>query len=318
MSSHAHRHGHHHHGHDGHHRHHDHGAGDERRVFWAALLTGGFTLVEAAGGLLAGSLALLADAAHMLADAVALGLAWLAFRVARRPADLRRTYGFGRLQVLAAFANGVVLFVLAAWIMAEAAARLASPGEVLGGPMLAVAAAGLLVNLAAFAILHGGDRASLNLRGAVLHVLGDLLGSAAAIVAALVVLATGWTPVDPLLSVLVGLLVLRSAWRLVAESGHILLEGAPAGLDVGAIGPDLVAHVPGVAEVHHVHAWSLTEKRPLVTLHARMEGPPHDGGGEGRTRAAVKARLRERFGIGHATVEIERHDDADCGDGRGC
>jgi cobalt-zinc-cadmium efflux system protein len=313
MSSHAHRHDHPDHGHR-----HDHAAGaDERRVFWAAALTGGFTLVEALGGLLAGSLALLADAAHMLADAVALGLAWLAFRVARRPADLKRTYGFGRLQVLAAFANGVVLFVLAAWILAEAAGRLVAPGEVLGGPMLAVAAAGLLVNVGAFAILHGGDRESLNVRGAVLHVMGDLLGSVAAIAAALVILATGWTPVDPLLSVLVGLLILRSAWRLVAEAGHILLEGAPAGLDVGAIGPDLVANVPGVAEVHHVHAWSLTEKRPLVTLHARLGTPPHEGV-EGSARAAVKARLRERFGIGHATVEIERHDEADCADGRGC
>jgi cobalt-zinc-cadmium efflux system protein len=312
MSGHHHSHHHHHHGHD-----HGGAGGDERRVFWAAALTGGFMLVEALAGLLTGSLALLADAAHMLTDAAALALAWVAFRAARRPADLRRTYGFDRLQVLAAFANGVVLFVLAAWIMAEAVARLLSPGEVLGGPMLAVAVAGLLVNLGAFAILHGGDRESLNVRGAVLHVLGDLLGSAAAIAAALVILATGWTPVDPLLSALVGLLILRSAWRLVAEAGHILLEGAPAGLDVGEIGPDLVANVPGVAEVHHVHAWSLTERRPLVTLHARLDAPPQ-AGAEGRTRAAVKERLRERFGIGHATVEIERHDEAECAAGRHC
>jgi cobalt-zinc-cadmium efflux system protein len=301
------------HAHHGHgHGHHDHAHehhGSERRVFWAAILTAGFMLAEVAGGLLAGSLALVADAAHMLTDAVSLGLAWFAFRIARQPADWRRTYGFDRFQILAAFTNGVVLFLVAAWIVAEAVGRLVTPEPVLGGAMLAIAALGLLANAGVFAILHGGDRENLNVRGAILHVLGDMLGSVAAIVAAGIILLTGWTPADPILSVLVSLLVLRAAWRIAAEAGHILLEGAPAGLDVRTIGPDLVENVPGVADVHHVHAWSLTQKKPLVTLHARLE-EPH---GSQATLTAIKARLRERFGIGHATVEMEQDG---CADGR--
>ena len=305
-TAHAHHHGHgDHHGHDHAHEHH----GSERRVFWAALLTAGFMLAEVAGGVLAGSLALVADAAHMLTDAVSLGLAWFAFRIARQPADWRRTYGFDRFQILAAFTNGVVLFLVAAWIVAEAVGRLVTPEPVLGGAMLAIAALGLLANAAVFAILHGGDRENLNVRGAILHVLGDMLGSVAAILAAGIILLTGWTPADPILSVLVSLLVLRAAWRIAAEAGHILLEGAPAGLDVRTIGPDLVENVPGVADVHHVHAWSLTQKKPLVTLHARLE-EPH---GSQATLTAIKARLRERFGIGHATVEMEQDG---CADGR--
>src|SRR3954463_5576422 len=265
------------HAHHGHgHGHHDHAHehhGSERRVVWAAILTAGFMLAEVAGGLLAGSLALVADAAHMLTDAVSLGLAWFAFRIARQPPDWRRTYGFDRFQILAAYTNGVVLFLVAAWIVAEAVARPVTPGPVLGGAMLAIAALGLLANAAVFAILHGGDRENLNVRGAILHVLGDMLGSVGAILAAGIILLTGWTPADPILSVLVSLLVLRAAWRIVAEASHILLEGAPAGLDVRTIGPDLVENVPGVADVHHVHAWSLTQKKPLVTLHARLEEP---------------------------------------------
>jgi cobalt-zinc-cadmium efflux system protein len=301
------------HGHDHAHAHggaHDHGA-NERRVFWAALLTGGFMLAEVVGGLLAGSLALLADAAHMLTDAVALALAWLAFRIGRRPADWRRTYGFDRFQIVAAFTNGIVLFLVALWILVEAAGRLLEPAPVLGGTLLVVAVAGLIVNLAVFAILHGGDRTSLNIRGALLHVVGDLLGSVAAIVAGVVIMATGWTPIDPILSVLVGLLVLRSAWRLVAEAGHILLEGAPAGVDALEIGPDIMANVPNVSDVHHVHVWSLTERKRMVTLHARLGDPgPPDG-----TLTAIKQRLHERFGIGHATVEVEH---GPCTDQRPC
>src|SRR5947207_2201880 len=211
------------------HRHHDHAAhghaSNEQRVGWAALLTGAFMLVEAAGGVLAGSLALLADAGHMLTDAASLTLAWLAFRIARRPADWRRTYGFHRFQVLAAYSNGLALFFIAVAICYEAIHRVREPVEILAGPMLAVAVIGLLVNLAAFFVLHGAERGNLNVKGAMLHVLGDLLGSAAAIIAALVILATGWTPIDPLLSVLVAVLILRSAWVLVSASGHILLQG---------------------------------------------------------------------------------------------
>jgi cobalt-zinc-cadmium efflux system protein len=289
--------------------HHGHAPGDvhagsaasERAMGFAALLTGGFMLIEAAGGLVSGSLALLADAGHMLTDVAALALAWFALRLRRRPGSWRRTYGFDRASVLAAFVNGLALFGLAAWILWEAVQRLRDPGEVLGGVMLAVAAAGLVVNLVALRILSGGGQ-SLNERAAVLHVTGDLLGSVAAIAAAVAILATGWTPADPLLSVLVAGLILRAAWRIVAESAHILLEGVPPGLDPRAVAADLVGAVAGVTRVHHVHAWSIAEDRPMITLEAEV-APEADAEA---ARRAIKARLRERFGTDHATVEVTR------------
>jgi cobalt-zinc-cadmium efflux system protein len=171
-------------------------------------------------------LALLADAGHMLTDFASLALAWFGFRLAREPADWKRTYGFDRFSVLIAFVNGLALFVIAAWITWEAVTRLREPVPVMGGVMFAVALAGLLVNVLAFWVLQGGDTENLNIRAAALHVFGDLLGSVAAITASLVILLTGWTPIDPLLSVLVALIILRSAWRVVGESAHILLEAA--------------------------------------------------------------------------------------------
>jgi len=299
------------HSHDGH-AHHGHshdvhtpaGSDNQRRVGWAALLTGGFMLVEVVGGIISGSLALLADAGHMLTDAASLALAWLAFRISRRPADWRRTYGFHRFQVLAAYTNGLTLFFVALAIGYEAFHRLQSPTQILAGPMLAIAVVGLAVNIAAFFVLHGADRDDVNIKGAMLHVAGDLLGSAAAIAAALVILWTGWTPIDPLLSVLVALLILRSAWFLVRQSGSILLEAAPEHLDAREIRQSLMASVPGLDDVHHVHVWSLTQSRPMITLHARIaEARDSD-----RINVAVKSHLREHFRIGHATVEIEIKD----------
>lgn len=297
----AHRaHGHSHAGHTGH-------AQNERAIGWAALLTGSFLVVEVIGGLLAGSLALLADAGHMLTDAASLGLAWGAFRIARRPSDRQRTYGFHRFQVLAAFTNGLTLVFIALAIVYAAIGRLYVPVEVLGRPMLVIAAVGLAINVGSFLILHGAERANLNVRGAMLHVLGDLAGSVATIVAALVILWSGWTTIDPLLSVLVAVLIVVSAWSLLRESGHILLEGTPRGLDVRALRDDLMASVPGVEDVHHVHAWSLTEERPMVTMHVRIPDPAVSA----HVSAAVKARLAARHHIDHATVEIECEDCAD-------
>ncbi len=302
---HHHDHGHDHgHDHDGHaHGHHAHAvtAQSERKVLWAMLLTGGFMLVEVAGGLLSGSLALIADAGHMLTDFASLALAWFAFRLARRPADPKRSYGYHRFQVLAAFVNGLSLFVLSVWIAVEALGRLFDPVEVLGAEMLAVAVLGLLVNMASFWILHRGGEENLNVRGAALHVLGDLLGSVAAIAAALVILWTGWMPIDPILSILVVLLILRGAWTVTKESGHILLEGAPDGLDAARIGA-AVRTVPGVTDVHHVHAWSLTSERPMLTLHAVIDQQADDKA----TLVAIDRLLQERFGLAHATVQIER------------
>lgn len=305
------------HDHSGHdHIGHDHGPGhvhgstDKKRVLIAACLTGGFMVAEALGGILTGSLALLADAGHMLADSIALGLAWYAFHLGGRPATVRLTYGFGRVKTLVAYTNGIAIFVIALWIVYEAWGRLQAPAPVLGGPMLVVAILGLLVNIGAFFVLHGGDRESLNMRGAILHVLGDLLGSAAAIAAALVILATGWTPIDPILSVLVSLLILYTAWSLMREAAHVLLEGVPPSLDRDLIARDLEATVRGVREVHHMHVWSLDGTSNMATLHACLD----EGVDAHQAVSAVKKRLASEHGISHATVEPEFGQCADDGD----
>jgi len=291
---------------------HDHGPGEidaknEKRMGLAALLTGSFMFVEVVGGVVAGSLALIADAGHMLTDFASLSLAWFAFRLARRPADWKRTYGFDRFQVLVAFANGLALFAIAGWIVYEAIERLTGTPHVSGGIMVMVATAGLFVNIAAFRLLLGADGENLNVRGAAIHVLGDLLGSVAALVAGAVILLTGWMPIDPLLSILVAAIIVRSGWHVVAASAHILLEGAPKELDTREIGPDLVANVAGVEGVHHVHVWSITQSRRMVTLHALI----CDGTDSDKVVQAIKARLEEKFSLDHATVEIERSDCAD-------
>ena len=290
----------------GHGHHHTHAA-NERSVGIAALLTGGFMAAEVAGGLLAGSLALLADAGHMLTDFASLALAWLGFRLIRRPADWRRTYGFDRFSVLVAFVNGIALFVIAAWIVVEAAQRLYEPVNVLGYPMLGVALAGLVVNIIAFFVLRTGDKHNLNIRAAALHVVGDLLGSVAAVIAAVVILTTGWMPIDALLSIVVAFIILRSAWRVVADAGHILLEGSPPDVDTRALSEKLCAALPFVQDVHHVHAWSISQERPMVTLHASVA----IGTDSAVAVREIKRALVEHFRITHATVEIEY--DA-CGD----
>lgn len=292
------------HGHDHDHAHDHHHGGDEKnasRIGIAALLTGGFMAVEFGGGVVSGSLALLADAGHMLSDFGALALAWIGFRMARRPATLQRTFGFRRFPVLAAFVNGMALFLIAAWIVYEAIMRLNDPHPVASGLMLWIAVGGLIVNLMSFAVLHGADRDNLNVRGALLHVAGDLLGSLAAIIAAVIIMTTGWTPADPLLSVLVALIILRSAWSVTAQSAHILLEGAPQGIDLHHVIHDLTDHVDGVTDIHHAHLWSLDGRRSMMTLHARIKETA--AGPDVITR--IKARLSEVHGIGHATVEIE-------------
>lgn len=289
------------HGHHRTHAHHE--GGDERRTMVAFALTAGFMLVEAAGGILSGSLALLADAAHMLTDAMALGLAWGAIRLGRMSPDSRRSYGYRRLEVLAALVNGLAVVGLSVWIAWEAAQRLAQPQPVAGLPMLAVATAGMAVNLAVLRVL-GGHRhpADLNIRGAVLHVIGDLLGSGAAILAALVILATGWTAIDALLSVGVAGLILIAASRLVRTAGHILLEGTPEGLEIDDLRRVLLAAVEGLADVHHVHAWSLTGGAPLVTLHARLA----EGADPERVLSGIKLELSRAFHVTHSVVQIER------------
>jgi cobalt-zinc-cadmium efflux system protein len=293
----------------GHHHGHSHAVGitDERRVGLAFIVIFLFMFIEAVGGVIAGSLALLADAGHMVSDAAALGMSWIALQIGKRPADAVRSYGYRRLEVLVAFVNGCTLFAIAGWIVFEAVHRFTAPTPVLGGTMLVVAIAGLLANIVAFFVLNGGDRNNLNMRSVWLHVLGDLLGFIAAIAAAGVILLTGWSPIDPILSVLVALLILRSATGIVRSSAHILLEGTPPGIDLNALRADLVATVPAVAEVHHVHAWSLTAEQSLVTLHVRCR----PGADPASVIPAINARLKDRFGVAHSTIQI---DAADCQD----
>ena len=276
-------------------------ADSERRIFWAMLLIGSFMFVEVVGGLVSGSLALLADAGHMLTDFASLVLAWFGFRLGRRPADLKRTYGYHRFEVLAAFFNGITLFFIVIWIFYEAVERFFQPVEILGGMMLTVAFIGLLINVIAFWMLHSGDRSNLNVRGAAAHVLGDLLGSVGAIIAALVILGTGWSPIDPLLSILVGLLILKSAWGIVRDSAHILLEGSPQHIDIPKLSSEIQNAISEVQEVHHVHAWSLTPQQLMVTLHLTVDKNSDQDGILHR----VSTYLKEQWQVQHSTIQIE-------------
>ena len=279
-----------------------------RRVTIALVLTATFMVVEVAGGIISGSLALLADAGHMLTDTMALTLAAVAFRVSKRPADRRLTYGYQRFQILAAFVNGLALLGIVGWILFEAVSRFLSPSHVMGQTMLIVAAAGLIVNVISFVVLHGGDKDNLNIRGAALHVAGDLLGSVAAIIAAIVIIWSAWMPIDPILSVAVAMLILRSAWILVKRSSHVLLEGAPEWLDIDAMQQKIIGHVPSVHSVHHVHVWGLTPQDLMLTAHVRMGAEPENPTDVIRR---VKTVLRDEYGIGHSTIEIETDDCAD-------
>jgi len=292
------------------HRHRDHGHSNVheangknlRRVMIALVLTGLFMVVEVVGGIISGSLALLADAGHMLTDTMALALAAMAFHVSKRPPDGKLTFGYQRFQILAAFVNGISLLAVVGWILFEAINRFLNPNEILGETMLVVAAAGLLVNLISFAVLHSGDQDNLNIRGAALHVAGDLLGSVAAIVAALVIIYTDWTPIDPILSVAVAMLILKSAWSLVKRSAHILLEGAPEWLDVAAMQERVVAGVPGVGEIHHVHIWGLTPQELILTMHMTVvDGVPS----QSDVVRDTKQFMKDEYGIAHSTIEVD-------------
>ena len=281
---------------------HSHSDGNMRRVILALILTACFMVVEVIGGILSGSLALLADAGHMLTDTMALGLAAVAFHVSKRPADRRLTFGYHRFQILAAFVNGLSLLLIVGWILFEAVQRFLSPTEVLGQTMLLVAVAGLVVNIAAFLILHGADRDNLNISAAVIHVAGDLLGSVAAIVAALVIIKTSWMMIDPILSVAVAMLILKSAWVLVKRSAHVLLEGAPEWLDVEDMQRKIIEELPGVGSIHHVHVWGLTPQNLMLTMHVCLEA---EAANPTDTIRRVKNFLRRDYGIDHCTIELE-------------
>jgi cobalt-zinc-cadmium efflux system protein len=269
------------------------------RLTTVLVLTAAFMVVEVVGGLLSGSLALLADAGHMLTDVAALGLAVVSQRVAQRPADARRTYGYLRLEILAALLNGAILFALSVWIVVEAAHRLGNPQPIKGTLFAAIAAVGLVVNLVALRLLHGDANHDLNTRGAYLHILGDLLGSVGALAAAGIVIMTGWTLADPIVSVMLSLLILVSAWRLLRESVDVLLEAVPKHIRMDEVERRLRA-VPGICDVHDLHVWTVTSGVIAMSGHVVVpELADHP-----RALAASHEAMGS-LGIGHATIQVE-------------
>lgn len=271
-----------------------------RALAWTLALVGTFAVVEIVGGILTGSLALLADAGHMLSDGLSLALALFAIWLGRRPATPTRSFGYRRAEILAAFVNGLTLVAVAVWILVEAYRRLDDPPEVTGGWMLAVAAAGLAVNLVGAAILLGSGRESLNVEAAFRHVVADALGSIGVIVAALVIVTTGWLVVDPLVSAVIAALVLASAVGVLRESTHVLLEGTPPGMR-GTDVEQAVLAVPGVASVHDLHVWSITSGFVALSAHVLVR-PGEDCHAR---RRDVERALADRFGITHTTLQVE-------------
>jgi cobalt-zinc-cadmium efflux system protein len=304
------------HGHAAHH----HGPGGHSHVpteirhegplWWALALTSVVLLAEILGAWLTNSLALLSDAAHMATDTLALGIALVAVHLARRPPDARRTYGYARFEALGALANGVLLFVLAGYILFEAWQRFRDPLPVASMGMLAVALVGLVCNLVAMKLLHAGAGQSLNLKGAYLEVWSDMLGSVAVVVAALLIRLTGWLWLDPLLAVLLGLWVLPRTWILLREALNVVMEGVPAGMDIEALRADLLGHA-GVGDVHDLHVWALASRTPAMTVHVVTRGPADPDA----LRRELAALLKERHGIAHLTLQIEG---AGAGCGAGC
>ncbi|MBJ6126968.1 cation diffusion facilitator family transporter [Microvirga splendida] len=285
--------------------HHSHGSASERheRALWVALVpTAGFMLAEIVGGVLTGSLALISDASHMATDVFGIAIAIAAIRIGRRPPDLKRTFGYERFETLAAALNALLLFGVAAYILVEAYRRLSAPPEIQSSSMLVIALIGLVVNFFAMRILSEGQEESLNLKGAYLEVWSDLLGSIGVIAAALIIQFTGWTWIDSLVAVAIGLWVLPRTWMLFSNALNVLLEGVPQGLDVEALRTAMI-DVPGVTDIHDLHVWSLTGGRICLTAH--MVAPSRDTDQEMLVEE-MNRMLRDRFKIGHVTLQYER------------
>jgi len=281
---------------------HDHGArsGHRRALALALAITASYTLVEVVGGYLTGSLAVLADAVHMLSDNVSIALALVAVWLATKPATPERTYGYKRAEVLAALANGVTLVALAIWIFVEAIRRLENPETVLAGWMLVIALVGMGVNLAAGAILYRAREDSLNVEAAFRHVVADLLGSFGVAAAAVIILATGWLQADALVSILIGVLVLASSWSILRDATTILLEGAPKSIETRAVGERLAA-APGVVEVHDLHVWTITSGFPALSAHV-LVGRDEDCH---QRRRELERLLGDEFRIAHTTLQVD-------------
>lgn len=272
----------------------------KQKLLFAGCLTALFMVAEVAGGVFSGSLALIADAGHMLTDTAALWLAWYAMHVAERQATALKTFGLQRAKIVVAYTNALALIAIIIWIVLEAIQRLFSPEPILSDTMLLIAGLGLAVNLGCLWLLHGGGN-SLNMRGARLHVLGDLLGSIAAVCAAVIIKTTGWTLADPLLSLLMSAVLGFGAYRLLKQSLHILLQGTPHNISLDAVKSGIMRAVEGVEDIHHIHIWALDDDTPILTLHATLEASarPDD------RIAAIKTYLAQHHKIRHSTVEIE-------------
>ncbi len=279
-----------------HHVGHDQGG---RALFKALFFTLGFAVVEVIAGYWSGSLALLSDAGHMVTDSTALGLAALAAVLARRPPSKHHTYGLVRLEILAALVNSLAMLALIVFIAVEALDRLSHPQPVMGGAVMLVAFIGLLVNLAVAWLLHHGGN-SLNTRAALMHVMGDLLGSVAALIAGAVIWFTGYTPIDPILSLVVSALILFSAWNLLRESLHVLMEGVPAHVSLDNVAHDMAA-IPGVRRVHDLHIWTLSSGQIGLTAHLELDSFEDWN----RILLASRACLNQRHGIRHVTLQAE-------------
>jgi len=285
---------------------HDHAAGASARMLgWALALTTAYLVAEVVGGLLFNSLALLSDAAHMLTDVAALVIALMAIKLGQKPADEKRTYGYRRAEILAAAFNAVLLFAIAIYIFVEAVRRFAEPPEVQSWGMLGVAAVGLVVNLISMKLLAAGKDASFNVKGAYLEVWADTIGSLGVIAGALIIRFTGWTWVDAVVAVAIGLWVLPRTWVLLRDTTHVLLQGVPAHLTLNELRAG-VAAVPGVKDVHDLHVWSLSNDDVSCTMHVTVA----ESADADRVRRAVAALLDHDFGIAHATIQTESADDA--------
>lgn len=296
----------HHHGHShdsarGHSDGHSHGAGaNARRLAVVLVLTAIYMVAEAVGGWMSHSLALIADAGHMLSDVAALGLSLFAISMSRRPPTPSRSYGYHRTEILAALANAAALIAVSVWVVVEAYRRLNQPSEVAGFMVIGIATGGLVINLAGMWVLSGGRNANLNVRGAWLHVASDALGSVGTILAGAAVAFLGWNWADPVASVLIALLVCWSAWALLKESVEVLMEGTPMGIDSGRV-RDALGAVDGVRAVHDLHIWSITSGVISLSAHIAVDGSRQDRD----VLPELCTRLREGFGITHVTLQLE-------------
>lgn len=287
-------------------------ASDRRRLSWALAITFVILLAEVVGTALTGSLALFVDAGHLATDVLGLAVALIATVLAQRPPSHDRTYGLGRAEVLAAALNALVLLVVAGVVAVEAVTRLAAPPAIPGVPLLVLGALGLIGNLAALAVLtYGGSRErSLNLRGALLEVMGDALGSVAVLGAAVVMLTTGWRQADPVASLAIAALIVPRALILLREAAHVLLEGTPRGVDAAEVDRAL-RRVPGVRDVHDLHVWTITSSRHAVSAHLVVDEARSLHCGDASVLDAAATELSRYFGLTHSTLQVEHHDHAD-------